>query len=135
MFIFSFIWSAGGNLHDSSRQKFSQVIKGKILKILTGFPFDGDVFDYYVNFEKKEFRPWTELITEFKFSKEVPFFNILVPTADTVKFKNLLSKLLKNGRNMLLSGETGTGKSVIIQEFLGSLNPDNFVYSVLNFSA
>jgi len=90
-------------------------MKGKILKILTGFPFDGEVFDYYLNFEKKEFRPWTELITEFKFSLDIPFFNILVPTADTVKFNNLLSKLLKNGKNVLLSGETGTGKSVIIQ--------------------
>lgn len=114
IFIFSFIWSAGGNLHDSSRPKFSQTIKSKILKILSGFPFDGEVFDYYINFEKKEFRPWTDLITEFKFNLETPYFNILVPTSDTVKFKNLLSKLCKNGRNVLLSGETGTGKSVII---------------------
>lgn len=114
IFAFSFIWSAGANLHDSSRSKFSQTIKGRILKILTGFPFEGDMFDYYISFEKREFRPWTELITEFKFSLEIPFFNILVPTADTVKFKSILGKLLKNGKNVLLSGETGTGKSVII---------------------
>lgn len=97
-------------------------MRTKILKFIQGFPFEGEVFDYYINFEKKEFRPWTELITEFKYNSEVPYFNILVPTADTVKFKSILSKLLKNSRNVLLSGETGTGKSVIIQEFLGTLD-------------
>lgn len=133
--IFAFIWSVGGNVHDSTRSRFSQTMKQRFLKITAGFPFEGDVFDYYVNFEKKEFRPWSELITEFKYSVNVPYFNILVPTSDTVKFKSVLSKLLKNGKNVLLSGETGTGKSVIIQEFLASLSPDKFVYSVLNFSA
>ena len=84
------------------------------MKIFNGFPFENEVFDYYINFEKKEFKLWSELITEFKFNNEVPYFNILVPTSDTVKFKNILAKLLRNGKNVLLSGETGTGKSVII---------------------
>ncbi len=41
--IFSFVWSAGANLHDSikdnSRVRFSQYIKGKILKFFNGFPY------------------------------------------------------------------------------------------------
>lgn len=43
--IFSFIWSAGANLHDNpkdnSRVRFSQYIKGKILKFFSGFPYEG----------------------------------------------------------------------------------------------
>ena len=65
--IFSFIWSAGGNLHDNSRLKFSQYIKSKILKHFSGFPFEGEVYDYYADFTKKEFRPWMELVNEFKY--------------------------------------------------------------------
>lgn len=112
--IFSFVWSAGANLHDSSRGKFSQYIKGKILKHFSGFPFEGEVYDYYCEFQKKEFRPWNELVTEFKYTRTMSYFNILVPTADTVKFKYLLDKLIVGGFNVLITGETGTGKSVII---------------------
>ena len=43
-----------------------------------------------------------------------PYFNILVPTEDTVKFKEILKILMRGGFNTLLNGETGTGKSVII---------------------
>jgi dynein heavy chain len=43
--IFAFVWSAGANLHDSikdnSRVRFSQHIKGKILKFFSGFPYEG----------------------------------------------------------------------------------------------
>ena len=39
--IFSFIWSIGGNLYDgmpwNSRQKYSQFIKSKILKVFENF--------------------------------------------------------------------------------------------------
>jgi hypothetical protein len=39
--IFSFIWSIGGNLYDgmpwNSRQKYSQFIKSKILKVFKNF--------------------------------------------------------------------------------------------------
>jgi|NOAtaT_7_FD_contig_41_3611280_length_2765_multi_2_in_0_out_0_2 hypothetical protein len=52
--LFAFVWSAGGNLQDNprnnSRVKFSSHIKGKILKILSGFPIDGEVYDYYPDF-------------------------------------------------------------------------------------
>jgi dynein heavy chain len=92
--IFSFVWSAGANLHDNpkdnSRLRFSQHIKGKILKFFNGFPYEGEVYDYYIDFQKKEFRPWTELVKDFKYIEGMPYFSILVPTADTVKFKYVL---------------------------------------------
>jgi len=57
VFIFSFIWSAGGNLHDNpkdnSRSRFSDNIRRRILKIYTGFPYEMEVYDYYPNWEEK----------------------------------------------------------------------------------
>jgi len=142
VFIFAFIWSAGANLFDnpanpkdSSRSRFSSVAKSKFLKILTTFPYDGDVYDHYLNFEKKEFKPWTELVTDFKYVKDMPYFNILVPTADTVKYKYMIKYLIGGGFNVLLSGETGVGKSVIIQDFITSIDVEKYVFTTLNFSA
>jgi len=139
IFIFSFIWSAGANLHDNprdnSRLRFSQSIKGKFLKIFTGFPYEGDIYDYYVNFERREFRPWSDLLTEFKFNKDQPYFNILVPTPDTVKYKYMLQRITMHGKNVLITGETGVGKSVIIGDWVTNLDPDQFVFTSMNFSA
>lgn len=135
IFIFAFIWSAGGNLHDLSRIKFSQHMRQKFLKLYSSFLFDGEVFDYFIDFQKKEFRRWTDILTEFKYRKEVPYFNILVPTADTVKYKFLLDKLVSGGHSVLISGETGVGKSVIIQEYLLTAKDSEFVFSTMNFSA
>ena len=71
MFVFSFVWSVGANLQDNprdnSRAKFSQQIKNRILKSFSvNLPYEGEVYDYYVDFAKREFRPWSELVTEFK---------------------------------------------------------------------
>lgn len=84
------------------------------MKIVNGFPFDGDVYDYYIDFQKREFRQWTEMVPEWTYDPELPYFSILVPTSDTVKFKYLLNQIIQSGNNVLFNGETGTGKSVII---------------------
>jgi dynein heavy chain len=59
----------------------------------------------------------------------------LVPTSDTVKYRYLFGKLLSGKKNVLLSGETGVGKSVIVGDFLTSTDNDHYVYTVMNFSA
>eukprot|EP00828_Plagiopyla_frontata_P006289 TRINITY_DN1271_c0_g1_i2.p1 TRINITY_DN1271_c0_g1~~TRINITY_DN1271_c0_g1_i2.p1 ORF type:complete len:1883 (-),score=297.33 TRINITY_DN1271_c0_g1_i2:372-6020(-) len=120
--VFCFIWSAGANLYDNprenSRAKFSQNMRSKLLKVLSSFPFEGEVYDYYIDFSKKQLVHWKELIMEWKFDRSQPYFNILVPTTDTVKYKFFLNNLLGTDKNVLISGDTGVGKSVIIQEYL-----------------
>lgn len=41
-----------------------------------------------------------------------------MPTNDTVKYKYLLKELIYHGYNVLFTGETGVGKSVIVKDFL-----------------
>lgn len=110
-------------------------MKSKILKIYTSFPFEGDIYDYFIDFEKKEFKSWNDVVPDFIFDSSVSFFNIIVPTADTYKFGFIINKLMAGGFNVLLTGETGVGKSIIMNEFLMKINPEKFVYSNLNFSA
>jgi dynein heavy chain len=59
----------------------------------------------------------------------------MVPTADTVKFGYLLDKLVSRGYNVLITGETGTGKSCLAGEFVMNLDKEKFVFSNMNFSA
>lgn len=41
---------------------------------------------------------------------------------------------MKQGKNCLLIGETGVGKSVITKDFLININPETFVTTFVNFS-
>lgn len=58
-----------------------------------------------------------------------------MPTNDTVKYKYLFGKLLGGRKNVLLSGETGVGKSVIVSDFLSTTDTESYVYTIMNFSA
>jgi hypothetical protein len=69
------------------------------------------------------FVPWNTLRKEFTFppvDASFSFFDIMVPTADTTRYTFLLDALLKDGHHTLLMGESGVGKSVIVQQFLNA---------------
>ena len=129
--VFSLIWSLGANLHDSSRKRFSEALKSEIMPVMPEFP-DGDVYDYGIDSMVK-FAPWTEQIPDFHFDPRKSFFEILVPTSDTVKFKYILSTMMFSNYNVLITGETGVGKSVIVKDFLTSA-PEEYVSAFVNFS-
>lgn len=42
---------------------------------------------------------------------------------------------MEGGYHTCISGETGTGKSVIIQKFLNDMDPEKYVNCTVNFSA
>lgn len=52
-----------------------------------------------------------------------------------MRYKYLLDKLVGAKKNVLISGETGVGKSVIVGDFLSQLELDKYAYTVMNFSA
>ena len=62
-----------------------------------------------------------ETIIESSFdslSREVPFFDMLVPTMDTVRYGYLMERLLSVNRSVLFTGGTGVGK---VRKMLGKL--------------
>lgn len=68
------------------------------------------------------------------------FFDLLVPTPDTVCFAYLLDKLLslphRGGRSPILVGPAGVGKSVVVQKLLETYKAECEVASAtLHFSA
>jgi dynein heavy chain len=85
---------------------------------------------------KRGFVPWEDSVPGFKYSSDIPYFQMMVPTVDTVKYSFLLEALLTGGYPTLFCGESGVGKSVIIQDLLNRIGkPNKYVNVVLNFSA
>ena len=125
-FIFAFIWAIGGNSHDDSRTKFDAYVRdcGILKELDPTFPKEGLVFDYCVSAEQQSFVPWSSLMPPFAYVPGMPYFNILVPTGETTCYDFLLKVLIANGTHILTCGETGSGKSVLVQGFLTRMNPD-----------
>ncbi|CAK0841283.1 unnamed protein product [Prorocentrum cordatum] len=130
----SAIWSLGANLHENSRKKFMTFIRPHLQKFCAQLPADGDLYMMYVKDEDCTVAELSCIVPEFSYQMDEPFFNILVPTAETTGQRMLLDNLLQSGYHVLYAGETGVGKSVGIQQFLNTAG-EKFSTATANFSA
>lgn len=60
-----------------------------------------------MNIQRHALDPWSKIIPDFKYSKEIPFFEMLVPTIDTIRFGFVMERLIYVNRPVLLTGDTG----------------------------
>uniref|UniRef100_A0A8C3IXU7 Dynein axonemal heavy chain 6 n=1 Tax=Chrysemys picta bellii TaxID=8478 RepID=A0A8C3IXU7_CHRPI len=99
-------------------------------------PTSGDLWSVYMDFDSRRLDLWERIIPTFKYSREVPFFEMLVPTTDTVRYGYLMEKLLAVRHSVLLTGITGVGKSVVARGLLNRIQEEaGYVPVYLNFSA
>jgi len=75
----------------------------------------GSIFDYYFEFSKPEgeFLAWVEEIPPFKYDPALSYFQLIVPTRDTVCYSWFLEKSVVLLQPVFLTGMTGTGKTII----------------------
>lgn len=73
-------------------------------------PTQGDLWSCYADLDARKMDLWERIVPVFKFNKEVPFFEMIVPTVDTIRFGYLLDKLLHVRQSVLFTGATGVGK-------------------------
>lgn len=64
-----------------------------------------------------------------------PFYKILVPTVDTLRYDFLVHSLISHGRPVLLVGPVGTGKTSVAQGVLQKLDPLQYNLLTINLSA
>lgn len=138
LFIFSYVWSIGGNLSDGNQDAFDMNLRD----MLDSHPISGvrlpssSIFGYFVNLESKDFCPWDDIVPEFSYSADMPYFEMMVPTVDSVKYSYLLESLVSNNFPVLFTGNTGVGKSVIAQELLKRIGKaNNYINIPFCFSA
>ncbi|KAJ7381904.1 Dynein heavy chain 6, axonemal [Desmophyllum pertusum] len=110
-FLFTFLWSMAGNLVETSMDAFDTFARDLFSDTQdVKLPGSGDLFSYFVDFDTRRLEPWEKIIPSFKYNSEIAYFDLLVPTVDTVRFGFLMEKLLAINRSVMFTGTTGVGK-------------------------
>ncbi|XP_030817712.1 dynein heavy chain 17, axonemal [Camarhynchus parvulus] len=136
-FVFACIWAFGGALFQDQlvdhRQQFSKwwLSEFKAIK----FPNQGTVFDYYIHPKTKTFNLWDERVPAFELDPDIPLQAAVVHTTETIRLRYFMDLLMEKQQPVMLVGNAGTGKSVLMWDKLEALGTDEYlVQSVpLNF--
>ncbi|XP_059138610.1 dynein axonemal heavy chain 10-like [Physella acuta] len=139
------VWSLGAGLLEESRIRFDTYLKyiasmamiydpnkspgaGELPGLLT-------LFDHTYDVVKKKWIPWQKLVPSYEHDPERKFYDILVPTVETVRATWLLQLHILVRRPVVLVGETGTSKTATILNFLRAINQDTTMLLNMNFSS
>ncbi|XP_027537381.1 dynein heavy chain 5, axonemal isoform X7 [Neopelma chrysocephalum] len=140
LYIFSLMWSVGALLELEDRCKMEYWLRNHAtIKLdLPCIPEGSEdtMFDYYVASDGK-WRHWNTCVEEYVYpSSGMPEYgSILVPNVDNVRMDFLIETIAKQGKAVLLIGEQGTAKTVIIKSFMTKYNPESHMAKSLNFSS
>jgi dynein heavy chain len=162
--LFAIIWSFGGALDDTVRDKFDNFLQELILgdDVNTKYELDlippsheegtplpwepkklnvklgefKSLFDLYYDKEKLVWLNWIKTIPPYIVPKDVEYTALIVPTIDSIRICKLMNILSLNNQHSLFCGPTGTGKTIsIAQELRGGFDPEEYTSISLSFSA
>lgn len=107
-FIFSYLWSLGSNLDDSSQKKFENLVFNQFENHSEFHNSPGiKLFDVYLNTVTKSFENWDTIVPKFVYNADTPYFELLVPTVDSIRYAYVMQRLVQMNQPVMLTGTTG----------------------------
>ncbi|XP_077689901.1 dynein axonemal heavy chain 17 [Eretmochelys imbricata] len=135
-FVFACFWAFGGAMFQDQlvdyRVEFSKwwVNEFKTIK----FPSQGTIFDYYIDPESKKFMLWNDKVPTFELDPDIPLQASVVHTTETIRIRYFMDLLVAKKWPVMLVGNAGTGKSVMMVDKLQSLNTDDYLLQAVPFN-
>ncbi|XP_033641711.1 dynein beta chain, flagellar outer arm-like [Asterias rubens] len=113
---FACIWAFAGTLEERYRSTFSAWWLSEWGQYID-YPEGADVFDYFVDGESQEFVHWNEAVPPYSMPPHegIPP-DAFVHTVSIEQTSYLLGLLSDAGRPILLTGESGCGKTAIVND-------------------
>ncbi|KAJ9594442.1 hypothetical protein L9F63_014127 [Diploptera punctata] len=137
LFLFSVMWSIGAALELNDREKVEHFVLAHSSKLDWPKVNEGEtIFEYTVD-ENGQWQHWSECVEEYIYPTDsVPeYATILVPNVDNVRTAFLISNIAKQLKAVLLIGEQGTAKTVMIKGFMSHYDIEYHLSKSFNFSS
>uniref|UniRef100_A0A3Q3BB94 Dynein, axonemal, heavy chain 5 n=1 Tax=Kryptolebias marmoratus TaxID=37003 RepID=A0A3Q3BB94_KRYMA len=140
LYVFALMWSTGALLELEDRRKMECWLRGNdsICLDLPDIAPDSEdtMFDYHVTGDG-HWVHWSTKVEEYFYPPDSTpeYSSILVPNVDNVRTDFLIQTIAKQGKAVLLIGEQGTAKTVIIKSYMSKYDPETHMAKSLNFSS
>ena len=135
-FALAMVWGMFGGVNNRGSPRVESFIRNKFNEIK--LENSQVIMEHYYDFQNHEFVKFSTDAEKYKFKYEkgMPFSSIYVPTIDSLRYSFILEVLLNARKNVYVTGESGTGKTAIIQNIIKSINKDeDWTFIRMNFSA
>ena len=133
---FSIAWGLGGMLSVDDRRKLHSLIVelGQFDLPAIDPESDDTIFEYFID-EKVEWRKWEVPAWKFPKGGITDFSSLLIPTQDSVRYDAIINLIAKQGKSILLVGEPGSSKTVVVNNFLAKQSAEQYIAKTINFSS
>jgi dynein heavy chain len=144
IFMFAYTWSVCCTVNKKGRSFMDSFVRleAEAQGTKFGFPESGTIFDYlfdskgdFTEDQKPGWVSWMKTAPEYVFDNKASYSELIIPTQDSIRYTHLLDQLVRNNKHCLMTGPTGTGKSVNINKHISTGLPDTYVPLTLMFSA
>ncbi|XP_064453637.1 dynein axonemal heavy chain 8 [Mirounga angustirostris] len=139
LFVFGLMWSLGALLELESREKLEAFIRNHESKLdLPEIPkgTSQTMYEFYVT-DYGDWEHWNKKLQPYYYPTDsIPeYSSILVPNVDNVRTNFLIDTIAKQQKAVLLTGEQGTAKTVMVKAYLKKYDPEVQLSKSLNFSS
>ncbi|KAM5298313.1 dynein axonemal heavy chain 8 [Ctenodactylus gundi] len=139
LFVFGLMWSIGALLELESREKLEVFLRQHESKLdLPEIPngTSQTMYEFYVT-DYGDWEHWNKKLQPYYYPTDsIPeYSSILVPNVDNVRTNFLIDTIAKQHKAVLLTGEQGTAKTVMIKAYLKKYDPEVQLSKSLNFSS
>ncbi|XP_008556957.2 dynein axonemal heavy chain 5 [Microplitis demolitor] len=139
LYVFSLVWGIGALLETADRLKFDNYLRNNFntldIPISEKYP-NATTFDFMVT-DKGKWDTWINMVTNYVYPDySTPDYNsILVPIVDNVRIQYLIDLIGRQDKSVLLVGEQGSAKTVMMKSYMKGTNPDTTLGRSFNFSS
>ncbi|KPJ08753.1 Dynein heavy chain 8, axonemal [Papilio machaon] len=139
LFVFSLMWSLGAVLELDARTRMAEFMTK--LPVKMDWPGSKSKewvmpFEYMVT-ETGVWQHWSESVEDYIYPTDsVPeYASILVPNIDNVCISFLIDTIAKQNKAVLLIGEQGTAKTVMLKSYMQKYDNEVKLFKMINFSS
>nr|XP_033322692.1 dynein heavy chain 5, axonemal isoform X1 [Megalopta genalis] len=138
-YVFTLVWSIGALLETPDREKYDSYLRGNFESLdlpVSEKYSNAKVFDFFVT-EKGKWDTWNSMVTNYIYPEysSPDYSNVLVPIPDNVRIQYLIDLIGRQDKAVLLIGEQGSAKTVMLKSYMKKANPETTLNRSFNFSS